>query len=121
MGKNRIPRTPADRVRVQRYRQSLRPATASPTSAFRREQFIRALLSFLAVLLILGAIHTLRTGGIGYRNYWGGTIFAPVAIAIGVAILLLCVFAWPRLRSFRFGTARRPFVFPGSSDEWRKW
>jgi hypothetical protein len=53
----------------------------------------------LSLALVLGGTHALLSGDLGYHNYWGGTVFAPFAIAIGVLLLLLAVFAWPRLRS----------------------
>ena len=73
----------------------------------------------LSLLLISGAVYTLVGGRVAYHNYWGGTIYAPVAILIGLAALLLALF--PR-RASRLPTRLsdgKPF--PGSSDEWQKW
>ena len=103
MSKHRIPRTPAARQRLDWYRRSLL-AQPSPTPT-RRHRLERLLLCLLSLALVLAGVHALLSGNLGYHNYWGGTVFAPFAIAIGVLLLLLAVFAWPRLRSSHLLTA----------------
>ena len=57
----------------------------------------RVFLSIVALSLILTGIGTVRSGGLGYHNYWGGVVFAPAAIAIGLFILYLAMFRWREL------------------------
>jgi hypothetical protein len=49
-----------------------------------------ALISLTALTLGAG---TLVRGGIEYQNWWGGIVFAPFAIVIGVGGLLIAAFA----------------------------
>jgi hypothetical protein len=48
-----------------------------------------ALSSFLIVLLGAGSLFQ---GHIGYRNWWGGVVFAPFTIIIGALGLLIAGF-----------------------------
>ena len=98
MARNRIPRTPAARLRLDRYRRSLAPRSSESHSP-RRQRLECLLLVFVSLALILAGAHALFSGDLGYHNYWGGSVFAPFAIGIGVLLLLLVSFAWPRLRS----------------------
>ncbi len=51
----------------------------------------------VALILILFGVAALLKGDLGYRNYWGGLVFAPYAIAIGLFILIAVVFRWRKL------------------------
>jgi hypothetical protein len=35
-------------------------------------------------------------GGLHYSNYWGGAVFAPFAITVGVFLLLVALLYWQR-------------------------
>lgn len=48
-------------------------------------------LSFFAGLLIFSGIATLLRGKPGYTNYWGGHVFAPLAIVIGLLLLVIVI------------------------------
>jgi hypothetical protein len=53
----------------------------------------RILLAFVSLMiLILGGSALLR-GNLNYQNWWGGVVFAPFAILIGLAGLSIVVFA----------------------------
>src|SRR5688500_11434344 len=54
------------------------------------------LFLFGTTLLFLG-LATLKEGRIDYKNYWGGIVFAPFAIAIGAFILVVLIFKWNKL------------------------
>jgi drug/metabolite transporter (DMT)-like permease len=65
----------------------------------------RLALTFVGVSLILAGIGTLQEQRLHYANYWGGSVFAPFAIALGVAVLIIVIVKWrslnqsaPRLR-----------------------
>ncbi len=57
----------------------------------------RVALTAVALSLILTGSAALRDGRLHYANYWGGSVFAPLAIAIGFFVLLIVVVRW---RSF---------------------
>ena len=50
-------------------------------------------VSLAAMGLFVGALGSLSLagGGIGYRNYWGGFVFGPFAIAIGLLSVVVAV------------------------------
>ena len=84
--------------------------------------------TLLVVALLAGAIGTLATGKLHYRNYWGGQVFAPFVLVI-VAILIVY-----GVRS-RFGHRKPPAKLRGRAarksrqaentkfpiDDYRKW
>ena len=74
-----------------------------------------------SVVLISGGVYTILGGGIAYQNYWGGTVFAPIAIVLGVVLFLLVLLRWRQINRQLTDENGKPFVFPGSSAEWRKW
>lgn len=69
----------------------------------------RATFVALGLLLAFQGVSAMLRGESGYRNYWGGLVFPPVAIGLG----LLLVFAtlrrglWSRERGGRRGRPRR--------------
>ena len=54
------------------------------------QRFVFGVISFVIVLLGVG--HLVR-GQLGYQNWWGGYVFAPFAIIIGVGGLLIAAFS----------------------------
>jgi tellurite resistance protein TehA-like permease len=34
----------------------------------------------------------------GWRNYWGGLVFAPFAIFVGFLLIYVAIFHWRKLR-----------------------
>jgi hypothetical protein len=65
----------------------------------------RIVLTFLGVSLILTGVAALQGRRLHYPNYWGGSVFAPFAIALGIAVLVIVIAKWhslnqtgPRLR-----------------------
>jgi len=51
----------------------------------------------LAAVLIVGGGATLYRGGFGWTNYWGGLVYAPFAVVIGL-LLFVVVFKKPSRR-----------------------
>jgi hypothetical protein len=109
--------------RVKQYRASLRSRAPEPVGgrgATSSRSRIFALV--LATVLVAGGFFVLGQGGIGYRNYWGGTIFAPTAIAIGVFLFLLVLFRWQRLnRTAAHLDATRALDPKDRGVWWRSW
>jgi hypothetical protein len=72
----------------------LLPLKAEPSRSLirsgRKARFTLASISL--TILTLGA-GTLVRGGLEYQNWWGGTVFAPFAILIGMGGLLIAMFA----------------------------
>lgn len=55
-----------------------------------------AVVVLLGVSLILAGAAELLGGGLHYRNYWGGHVFAPFAIGAGLILFVIAVFGWRR-------------------------
>jgi uncharacterized membrane protein len=64
---------------------------------FKSQRANQVICAIFALSLILLGIATLRRGDLNYRNYWGGLVFAPVAIAIGLVFLCMVMFRWRKL------------------------
>jgi hypothetical protein len=58
----------------------------------------RIAFSLGCFLILLLGVGTLLQGNMGYRNWWGGVVFAPFAILIGVLGLFIVGFK-PKLFS----------------------
>jgi hypothetical protein len=55
-----------------------------------------------------------------YSNYWGGVVFAPLVVAIGILAVLLSPFAIQRERGARPPDHGQPVRFPHEDVE-RPW
>ena len=119
MKRNAVRRDPSDKRRLERYRHSRNIETFPPSGPDSLRGRRRRLFTIvLAAVLIAGGVYTLGRGELAYHNYWGGTVFAPFAIAIGVLLLLLALFRWPRLDRIRTGTDGGSGTRPGSRSIW---
>jgi hypothetical protein len=47
--------------------------------------------------LALGLYFARAASGFSYRNWFGGLVFGPVAIVLGMVALLEAVFNWPKI------------------------
>jgi uncharacterized membrane protein len=54
----------------------------------------RPLLSVFGIILILMGISSILKGNPNYGNFFGGVVFSPVAIIVGVLILIIVTFRW---------------------------
>jgi hypothetical protein len=63
----------------------------------RHERRGRVFMGLLAILLILIGTGTVLKGDLTYRNYWGGLVFAPIVIPVGLVLLYLVIFRWRKL------------------------
>lgn len=57
----------------------------------------RIALTFAGLSLVLTGAAGLRTGRLHYQNYWGGSVFAPLAIVVGIAALVVVIVRWRSL------------------------
>jgi hypothetical protein len=74
----------------------------------------RIALTFVGLSLVLTGAAALRTGRLHYQNYWGGSVFAPLAIVVGITALVVVIVRWrslnetgPRLRGKAVRRQRR--------------
>jgi hypothetical protein len=63
----------------------------------------RVALTIAALSLILSGFAVLQDGRLHYANYWGGSVFAPLAIVLGFFVLFIVVIRW---RSFNVATPK---------------
>jgi hypothetical protein len=63
----------------------------------RSERLGRVVFALVSLSLILLGVRVLLKDGLFYSNYWGGPVFAPLAIAIGIFCCYLVVFRWRKL------------------------
>src|SRR5271170_2371485 len=63
----------------------------------------RIALAVVCIVILLLGVGTFFQGNIGYRNWWGGVVFAPFAIIVGGLGLFVAGF--------------RPKFFSGTSEE----
>ena len=57
----------------------------------------RIALTFVGISLMLTGAAALRDGRLHYQNYWGGSVFAPLAIVVGITALVMVVVRWRSL------------------------
>jgi len=50
----------------------------------------------ISLMLAIPAARVIWAGSPGYRNYWGGLVFAPLALVVGIVLLAVALFR-PRL------------------------
>ena len=53
--------------------------------------------AFGVILLLMGTSSMLR-GNPNYGNFFGGVVFAPVAIIIGLLLIVIAIFRWNSMR-----------------------
>ena len=61
----------------------------------------RSLVGFAGVLIVVCSVATIWVGKLHYRNYWGGAIFAPFGIIIGLLAVTVAVRGLPLTRPDR--------------------
>lgn len=65
----------------------------------RKDKFVRVTFVFLSLFIIsLGLTHFFA-GDIHYSNWWGGLVFAPFTIFVGIFLLCLVVFKWEKINN----------------------
>jgi hypothetical protein len=70
---------------------------ANAKDVLRSDRLGRVIFVLVALGLIGAGARPLLVGDLFYPNYWGGPVFGPLAIAVGVFGLYLAVFHWHKL------------------------
>lgn len=86
----------------------------------RRELFARLVLGFFGTIIIVMGLSSIYSGNFNYSNYWGGVVFAPIAIIIGILVLIVVIFRWktfdPMFRDDNSNSQKT-----NMHDNWQKW
>jgi hypothetical protein len=85
----------------------------------KRDILNRAVAGFLSLILIGGGFLAIFGNNLNYRNYWGGVVFAPIAILTGLLLLGLIIFNWNKLQQSPKDKYGRKIEFP--ADDFEKW
>jgi uncharacterized membrane protein len=86
----------------------------------RRELFARVGIGFFGVILVLIGLSKIFGGNLNYSNYWGGVVFAPLTIIIGILVLIIVLFRWKAIDNM-FGGSNSSNNKSSDHDNWRKW
>ena len=80
---------------------------------------VRFFAGFLGALLILRGIGALWLGEAGWKNYWGGLVFPPVAAGLGIVLLVGAIKGSSPFTRVPLDKKGNPIRFP--HEEIRKW
>lgn len=72
-----------------------------------------------AFLAVLGAAH-LYAGKPLYTNYWGGVVYAPLVVIIGIMIVAVVLFRWEKFKSRDLDAKGNEGSNP-PFDDWHRW
>jgi hypothetical protein len=61
---------------------------------FRSQRGSRIVFAFISLFLIALGVGTLLNHRMEYANYWGGMVFAPFVILIGLGLLFVVLFRY---------------------------
>jgi len=86
----------------------------------RRELLARLGIGFFGVILVMMGLSSIYSGNLNYSNYWGGVVFAPLAIVIGILVLIIVVFKWKAI-DHMFGSTNSSDSKSRDHDNWKKW
>jgi uncharacterized membrane protein len=85
------------------------------------------IFALLALCIIFAGIVALLNGDLGYGNYWGGLVFAPMGIVIGILFLYIVLFRWRKisqqpkeLKGRAARRARQAAGYRSTIDDFRK-
>lgn len=62
-----------------------------------RHNLYRLVFVFLSLVLVITGVKYMAEGSIGWSNYWGGLVFPPFAVLVGLLLLYVGMFRWERL------------------------
>jgi hypothetical protein len=79
----------------------------------------RLVLSFLCLTMIASGLHVTFSGGLTFKNYWGGVVFGPFAVILGALFLYVILFRWRNMDKLLVDKKGRKIEFPGGN--FRKW
>jgi hypothetical protein len=90
----------------------------------------RLFLFLLGASLVVNGLDDVISGDLHYSNYWGGAVFAPLGMVVGVFLLVLLVRQWktlttpetpPKLKGRAARLARKAEETKFPIDDYRKW
>jgi hypothetical protein len=67
----------------------------------RNRLLLQSFASLIAMAVITVGIRPLLKEDTSYHNWWGGLVFAPVTIIIGLFLLYLVIFKWGKLSKMK--------------------
>ena len=82
----------------------------------KQDRLGKIFVSFFAILIILLGISSFFNGKLNYSNYWGGVVFAPIAIIIGLLLLYIIWFKWKVVEK-----NENTSYHNSKTDDFRKW
>jgi hypothetical protein len=59
------------------------------------------MLTLVSISLILTGVAAVQDRRLHYPNYWGGSVFAPFAIVLGIAVFVIVIAKWRSLNQTR--------------------
>lgn len=67
--------------------------------------FVRLVMLLLGLVPITFGISVILKGQYFYSNYWGGVVFGPFAIVVGLIIIFIALFSnWEKLQKTNFSS-----------------
>lgn len=90
----------------------------------------RVAMLLVAASLLLSGLRDISSGDLHYSNYWGGAVFAPVAVIVGLFLLFGVIWKWrtpttiPKQRKLKGRAARlarKADVTRFPIDDYKKW
>ncbi len=58
----------------------------------KKSLFTRIFIGVFGFVLILTGFKNIFYGNLNYSNYWGGVVFAPIAILVGILAIIIAAF-----------------------------
>ena len=86
----------------------------------KRELYARIGLGIFGIILVLMGIFNIIRGELNYTNYCGGIVFAPVAIIIGILILIIVFFRWRTMNQLS-EESKLSGLKEEKRNNWKKW
>jgi hypothetical protein len=85
----------------------------------RRDRYNKIAFIVLGLILIFQGAAGIMGNRWTYSNYWGGGVFAPFAILMGVLFIYIAIFRYDAFKKPRVDKKGRRIRFP--ADDFRKW
>lgn len=82
----------------------------------KQDKLGKIFISFFALIIIFYCVASLIKDELNYPNYWGGVVFAPVGIIIGLLVLYIIWFRWKDVEK-----NEDAFKHNSKMDDFKKW
>ncbi len=77
-------------------------------------------MGLLGTILILTGMYNILRGDLNYTNHWGGIVFAPAALVMGILVLIIVLFRWKTINQL-FKEERSGNQKNNRHEDWKKW